>query len=239
MAQGNERAAAYAAIYASLRCRIFTGQLQPGDMLPSESQLCAEFGVSRETVRKGLKQLDSEGLIFSRPKIGYFVCVPDQSDLTLYHSEELQRCTVQYCDIHGSLPDGDLQEKLQIPADRKIIELVRLFRSEQGRVEACEVKYVPYERAYPSVESEMRYAVLPDITFSKMASYEYYTEVSVSAVTAQGRTAELLACPPSEPLLLTERIFIRQDGIRIGYSRHYSRQPVGMLHGISGHKFKN
>lgn len=238
MAQGNERAAVYTAIYEALRRSIFSGQLQPGDMLPSESQLCAEFGASRETVRKGLKQLDGEGLIFSRPKIGYFVSAPNQSDFTLHFSEELLGCATQYCDIHGLLPDAGLQEKLQISAERKVIELTQLSRNGLGKPVAYDVKYVPYERAYPSVESEMRYAVLPDITFSKMASYEYYTEVTVSAVAAEGRAAELLECTPGEPLLLTERIFIRQDGSRIGYSRHYSTQPFGALQGSSGHRFK-
>ena len=58
MARSSEHAAAYTAICKDLRNRIFSGSLRPGDLLPSESQLCAEFGVSRETVRKGLKDLE-------------------------------------------------------------------------------------------------------------------------------------------------------------------------------------
>ena len=98
---------------------------------------------------------------------------------------------------------------------------------------AYEVKYIPYERAYPSVESEMRFAVLPDLTFSKLNTYEYYTDISVSADEV---LAALLGCPVGEPLLLLEQIFIRQDGMRIGFSRRYCRQPYYHLSGMLGHK---
>ena len=236
MGKRAEHSAAYAAIYTALRKRIFNGDLSPGDLLPSESQLCAEYNVSRETVRRGLKELDSEGLIYSRPKVGYFVSAPNHEDVMLHLSDTPEHMSTQYCDIHGILPDETLQEILRIPGDRKVIELSQLTRDAAGAPQMYHIKYVPYERAYPSVESEMRYAVLPEITFSKVASYEYYTEVSVSAVPASGRVAEMLECPEGEALLFTEQVFIRQDGTHIGYSQLYSRQPYGKLSGTSGHK---
>jgi GntR family transcriptional regulator len=236
MGKRSEHSAAYAAIYNALRKQIFNGSLSPGDLLPSESQLCAEYNVSRETVRKGLKELDSEGLIFSRPKVGYFVSTPNHEDVVLHVSDMPEHTTTQYCDIHGILPDEELQKILNIPGDRKVIELSQLTRDAAGVPQMYHVKYVPYERAYPSVESEMRYAVLPEITFSKVASYEYYTEVSISAVPASGKVAQMLECPEGEALLLVEQVFIRQDGTHIGYSRHYSRLPYGKLSGTSGHK---
>ena len=97
------------------------------------------------------------------------------------------------------------------------------------------MKYVPYERAYPSVESEIHFAVLPDITLSKVSSFGYYTEIEVTAVCAQGKVSEYLQCADGTPLLLIERTFIRQDGKRIGYALHYALQPYGQLKGRSGH----
>lgn len=236
MASTNKHAAAYAAIYTALRKQIFSGKLAPGDLLPSESQLCAEYHVSRETVRRGLKELDNEGLIFSRPKVGYFVSAPDYKDVVLHFSDSPEGCTTQYCDIHGILPDVQLQSVLNIPENRKVIELSQLTRNASGEPVAYDVKYIPYERAYPSVESEMHYAVLPEITFSKVASYEYYKEISVSAVSASEKVAQILECEVGEALLLVEQIFIRQDGTRIGYAQCYSKQAYGKLRGTSGHR---
>lgn len=47
-----------------------------GDMLPSEMQLCREFGVSRGTVVKALNLLIAEGLANRRQGVGTFVSRP-------------------------------------------------------------------------------------------------------------------------------------------------------------------
>ena len=200
--QPSEQTPVYAVVHASLRTQIFTGQYRPGDLLPSESHLCQEFGASRETVRRGLQQLENEGLIFSRPKIGYFVSQPNHNDMVLSLSEELEGTELQYRDIHGILPDERLQELLDIPANRKVIEFSQISRDGEGQPVAYDVKFVPYARAYPSVESEIRYAVLPDLTFAKLSSFSVYSQITVTAVAAEGEPARALECPEGTPLLL-------------------------------------
>ncbi len=235
MAKKADRTTVYGAIYSELRTQIFSGKYRPGDMLPSENQLCKDFSASRETVRKGLRELEQEGLIFSRPKIGYFVRTPNHSDFTLSFTEKLEGCTSHYSDIHGILPDEITQKKLEIGPFQKVIELTQITRNARGEAVSYDVKYVPYERAYPSVESEMRFAVLPDITLAKVDSFDFYATIEVSAVAAEERVAQAMECDVGDPLLLIERVFIRQDGKRIGYSLQYNRGDFGVLKGTSGH----
>jgi DNA-binding GntR family transcriptional regulator len=66
-------AAAYARIADALCQRITTGELPPGSMLPSESELAREFGVARGTVRQALAELESQGLVTTRPGRGRWV----------------------------------------------------------------------------------------------------------------------------------------------------------------------
>lgn len=226
----------YAAIYTAIRTQIFSGQLKPGDPLPSESYLCQEYHASRETVRKGLQQLEHEGLIFSRPKVGYFVSQPNHNDMVLSVSDELKNCTYMYRDIHGILPDERIQKLLRISANRKVIEFSQIARNSEGKPVAYDVKYVPYARAYPSVEKEIRYAVWPDLTFSKMNSFTFYTEVSVRAVSAAGAVAAALECAEGTPLLLVEQVFIEQSGERLAYQTHYSLSSYSCLTGTAGHR---
>lgn len=49
-------------VAATLRRQILSGELAPGDSLPTESELISRLGVSRETVRMALRLLDAEGL---------------------------------------------------------------------------------------------------------------------------------------------------------------------------------
>lgn len=65
--------ALYRQLAALLREQITSGELQPGDWLPSESRLEQEHGISRGTVRAALKLLAEEGLVATRSGRGTFV----------------------------------------------------------------------------------------------------------------------------------------------------------------------
>jgi LacI family transcriptional regulator len=56
-----------------LRREIRSGRFRPGQAIPSESELCRKYKVSRVTVRRGLGLLKQERLLESRPGVGHFV----------------------------------------------------------------------------------------------------------------------------------------------------------------------
>lgn len=56
--------------------RIASGQLQPGDKLPTERELVEMFGGGRSTVRRALESLEKEGLIGREVGRGTFVKEP-------------------------------------------------------------------------------------------------------------------------------------------------------------------
>jgi len=53
-----------------LLARIARGDFKPGDTLPSEQALMAEFGVGRNTVREAMQGLRTLGLVEIRPRLG-------------------------------------------------------------------------------------------------------------------------------------------------------------------------
>ncbi len=56
--------------------RVRSGEFRTGAMLPNESKLCDEYGVSRITIRRALGDLCSENILFRRHGIGTFVADP-------------------------------------------------------------------------------------------------------------------------------------------------------------------
>lgn len=70
--------AAYRQLASVLRERISSGALSPGKRMPSEKDLHDEFGLARETVRRALAVLRSEGLIEVRQGHGTFVAEAPQ-----------------------------------------------------------------------------------------------------------------------------------------------------------------
>lgn len=56
-----------------LRARIESGELQPGQVLPSEKDLVGTFGVARTTVRRAVAALREEGRVYTIPQRGSYV----------------------------------------------------------------------------------------------------------------------------------------------------------------------
>jgi DNA-binding transcriptional regulator YhcF (GntR family) len=63
----------YVQVAGALRAAILTKTLQPGDKLPSGSQLSQRYGVARMTVQQAIRLLRDEGLVVSRQGSGVFV----------------------------------------------------------------------------------------------------------------------------------------------------------------------
>ena len=59
--------------FESVRRRIQAGDFQPGDRIPSDSELVREFGVSRPTVAKALQELARRGLVKRKTGSGTYV----------------------------------------------------------------------------------------------------------------------------------------------------------------------
>ncbi|WP_405587921.1 winged helix-turn-helix domain-containing protein [Streptomyces sp. NBC_01190] len=64
-------------IAESLRERIRSGRLKPGDALPTQAVLMAEFGASSLSVQKAMALLKRDGYAISRPSKGAFVAQLD------------------------------------------------------------------------------------------------------------------------------------------------------------------
>lgn len=78
-----------ARVIAELRRRIISGEAPSGAML-AELALAEELGVSRTPVREAFKQLQTEGLVEVRPRVGTFVAAPSRRDIVeLFEMKEL------------------------------------------------------------------------------------------------------------------------------------------------------
>ncbi len=73
---GHQRKRLFEQVVGWVEGEIRTGALKPGDRLPSERLLVAQFGISRTAVREALRSLAAHGLIESHVGRGTFVAEP-------------------------------------------------------------------------------------------------------------------------------------------------------------------
>ncbi|MFI6690626.1 TetR/AcrR family transcriptional regulator C-terminal domain-containing protein [Streptomyces sp. NPDC050433] len=69
----------YLRIAAELRRRISSGDLAPGDRVPSTRRITQEWGVAMATATKALATLNQEGLVRAVPGVGTVVAEPDRA----------------------------------------------------------------------------------------------------------------------------------------------------------------
>jgi DNA-binding GntR family transcriptional regulator len=95
-----------------LRKLVLSGEYPPGAPLP-ELFLAEEFDVSRTPVREALKQLENEGLVEIRPKVGTFVRIPTRREIVeLFQlKESLEGLAANLLARRGPVPELDLLKR--------------------------------------------------------------------------------------------------------------------------------
>ncbi len=101
-------------IAAELRRLISSGQLKPGDQLPTEAALCRQFGVSRTTLREAIQMLRTSGLLDVTPGRGSFIRTPDLSQLLadLALTAPATRCTMAEVNHLRAIMQRDILSRL-------------------------------------------------------------------------------------------------------------------------------
>lgn len=110
-----------ARVAEELRQMIISGELPPRSSL-SEMALSETFGVSRTPIREALKQLQIEGLVEVRPRVGTFVAVPSRRELTeLFQMKELfEGAAARLLAFRGNVPEVDQLEASMRAADQAV-----------------------------------------------------------------------------------------------------------------------
>lgn len=95
-----------------LRARIISGDLEPGALIP-ETSLAEEFNVSRTPVREALKELQMEGLVHIRPRVGTFVHEPTRREIVemFQIKESLEGLAAGLMARRGAVPELDILQR--------------------------------------------------------------------------------------------------------------------------------
>lgn len=114
-------------VESQLQEAILSGAFQSGDKLPSESELGAQFGVSRTTIREALGSLASAGLITKTPGAsgGSFVRIVDHESLGVSVGASIEN-TLRF----GNIDFGEINQT------RRLLEVPSVRAAAENRTEA-------------------------------------------------------------------------------------------------------
>lgn len=106
METGGISGAGYREIAQTLRESIAAGELAPGAALPSESEVCRRWSVSRVTARRALAALEADGLVESIAGRGRFVAAAEQGQPRAASRAELIAAEIREAIQSGRLAAG-------------------------------------------------------------------------------------------------------------------------------------
>lgn len=201
-------------IRSDIAGRILSGSLAPGDRLPTEHELMAQYSCARMTVSKALSALATAGLVDRRKRAGSFVARPRLHSMVLDIPDLMQEVLAR-----GKTYRFDLLERAvkQVgPAARgdfalgpgRALALLGLHYAD-GRQLAVERRDVSLE-AVPDIEQASFESEPPGSWLLRHVPWTE-AETRISASAADERIASLLLLQVGSPLLQIERRTWRGD----------------------------
>src|SRR5215470_2448624 len=133
-----------------LRSRVAQNVWKQGDRLPSESELCEEFGVSTVTMRRAVATLVAEGLLIRLQGKGTFVSsdhaiLQGPPQLTSF-TQDLQlrgwRSSARLLSLNMERAPGHVATRLGLAAGA-LVHVLRRVRLADERPVAIQTAYVP------------------------------------------------------------------------------------------------
>jgi len=116
----------HVSVQESLRAYIGDNGLAPGTLMPPESELATQLGVSRNSLREGIKALESVGVLESRRGVGIFVkafSFEPLLDNLAYGLGGALRQIEEVIEIRRTLEVGLIGKTLEMIGDEDIAEL--------------------------------------------------------------------------------------------------------------------
>jgi GntR family transcriptional regulator len=201
----------YRQLVDSIASRIDSGELKPGDRVPSERELAEDLRVSRITVRQALTTLEQAGLVYREQGRGTFV-----AELKLYRVEGFGSFT-EYTTRQGLRPQSRivsqelidaselLQSRLKLQPNEQVLRLVRIRLADDAPL-ALQSAYLPCSLC-PGLEHEdLDSRSLYDVLREKYSVYPTWTEPDCCAAAASPTEANALGLEPGAPVLVVNAL---------------------------------
>ncbi|HEV8614580.1 MAG TPA: GntR family transcriptional regulator [Methylomirabilota bacterium] len=211
----------YAHLAEALQRRIVNGVYPAGSPIPSETELVAEFGVSAITVRRAIRELTFEGMLFGRQGRGVFVADRRRivrvlsRDSRTSIGDEIRRAGLQpgIKELDWStVRDPVLARRLGLPAQAALARHEKLILADAEPV-SLDVVYLPRE-----LGERLRPRLAEDFVFPLLARHGIpvaRTDFQFEGGAASAEHAAILGLPLRAPLILVHYTLYARAGAAV------------------------
>lgn len=224
----NSRIALYYQLADIIIDKIDTENLVEHDRLPSERELCEEYGLSRSTVRQAIQELEKEGYVYRAHGKGTFVSPKKhKQDLLKFYSftEEMKKQGItpvsKVLDFEITDSNEKIANKLNMSLGKKVYKFTRL-RLADNEPMMLETSYVPYDRFPGITKADLQKHAMYDIFTKKFNANFTMAEESFQPVITRKNEARLLNYSEGFASMKIESITYEREQI-IEYTKGIAR----------------
>lgn len=219
----------YLQIAEAIGSLLTRGVLPAGYVLPPERVLCAQFGISRMTLRQAMGLLDREGLINSRRGVGTVVrnsrLRKQQQEMRSF-SEDIRarggRPESRLISLELAIPAPPVRDLFELHEQQKVYELQRV-RLKDGEPLALELARIP-ERFCPGLERfDLARTSLFEILEQSYGLRPETCNEEISAEIPNSQQRKLLSLPARTAVLVINRKTYMDDGRPLELTRSVYR----------------
>jgi GntR family transcriptional regulator len=216
----------YHQVKESVKALIASGDLKPGEMLPSELSLSGQLGISRLVVHRAFRELVTEGLLIRKRAVGTFVAPPIKRSYVVTGplfsmTENLSADALEPSNtilLQEVIPaEDEIGNELKLSKAATVVHLRNLRLAKQLPF-AIEDMYLPFDR-FPALANMDLNNTSVYVTLEKI--YDAHPQEALDQVTAGSATAQeaaLLGINKSAPVMRLKRISTDRQGLTVEYS---------------------
>ncbi len=217
--------APYARVKQFLKEGLAGGTWPPGALMPSEADLVAQFGVSRMTVNRALKELQAEGLVERSQGVGTFAARLHRVSSTLtirdLHEEIEARGHHHHAVVHLQREEKAataLAAQLGLAPGARVFHTL-IVHHENGVPLQCEDRYVNPACSADYLKSDFTKTTPTQVLFETTALWR--AQYTIEAEPATAEEARLLGIGARDAcLVVTRRTFTHDAAITIARLVH-------------------
>lgn len=192
----------YSQLVSIVKRNITAGTVLPGEVLPSESELCKTFNISRSTVRQAIGTLESEGLVVRKQGRGTYVAEPKmrrRTEMLYSFTSEIMAMgkspASTIIDFEIIEPTPDIIKVLELSTHSLYVYRFTRIRRMDGEPLILETTFLP-QYIYPNLTRDLlgthsMYSLLHDVGITPASAVDSYEAVLMSV-----EEATMLGCKP-------------------------------------------
>lgn len=193
--------------------------LKPGDQIPTEMEICEKFNISRSTVRRAIRNLEKEGLVYKKQGKGSFIAEPklrrNLSNVYSFTSDMKKqglKPSSEILEFKREEASIDLQKNLRLEnSNTETFKIIRL-RLANDQPLLIETTYIPVHLCPTISIEELKTGSLYKFLDSEMGIKPHRALETYEPISIEPKEANLLKCLPGTNGYFVERIAYLETG---------------------------